>query len=535
MASFVTATALALSASALACDPSSQRIDCGSVGSEKASCEAQGCCWSPVSPNPDNKPWCFKQSGSPTPPPAPTPPAAPTPAPAPTPHTAAPAFVHLFEWSWTDVATECESWLGPKGFKAVQISPPNEHISGSQWWTRYQPVSYTLESRSGNATQFADMVSRCAKVGVEIYADAVINHMAAGSGTGIAGTTFGGRSFAGLYSADDFHHSGGDTSRNCVVNDYTSKDNVQLCDLDGLPDLCTGCAYVQKTLAGYLQALKSAGVTGVRIDAAKHQDAGEMAGYLKEGGKGLFVFQEVISGSGEAVSPDMYYGNGDVTEFRLATSGVGPNIATDGKLQFLETFGESWGLMPSNDAVVFIDNHDTQRGGAPLTYKDGQLYTFANLFMLSWPYGYPKVMSSYYFSDHDQGPPRTAVHGPGGSLRCADGSNWVCEHRTTAIANMVKWRSSAGGEPVANWKTLSPDQVVFSRGSSAFIALNRDASNKLNDATVQTGMAAGKYCDIIQSDDTKSCPTVLVGADGTASVSVSSLSAVAIHTGARVD
>jgi alpha-amylase len=108
----------------------------------------------------------------------------------------------------------------------------------------------------------------------------------------------------------------------------------------------------------------------------------------------------------------------------------------------------------------------------------------------------------------------------------------VCEHRTTAIANMVKWRSSAGGEPVANWKTLSPDQVVFSRGSRAFIALNRDASNKLNDATVQTGMAAGKYCDIIQSDDTKSCPTVLVGADGTASVSVSSLSAVAIHTGA---
>ena len=28
---------------------------------------------------------------------------------------------------------------------------------------------------------------------------------------------------------------------------------------------------------------------------------------------------------------------------------------------------------------------------APLTYKDGALYTFANVFMLSWPYGYPKV------------------------------------------------------------------------------------------------------------------------------------------------
>ena len=38
------------------------------------------------------------------------------------------AFVHLFEWSWADIAQECEDWLGPKGFNAVQISPPNEHI-----------------------------------------------------------------------------------------------------------------------------------------------------------------------------------------------------------------------------------------------------------------------------------------------------------------------------------------------------------------------------------------------------------------------
>ena len=32
--------------------------------------------------------------------------------------------VQLFEWSWDDVSNECESFLGPKGFKSVQISPP---------------------------------------------------------------------------------------------------------------------------------------------------------------------------------------------------------------------------------------------------------------------------------------------------------------------------------------------------------------------------------------------------------------------------
>ena len=46
-------------------------------------------------------------------------------------HNAGDTFVHLFEWSWSDIATECTTFLGPKGFAAVQISPPMEHIIGS--------------------------------------------------------------------------------------------------------------------------------------------------------------------------------------------------------------------------------------------------------------------------------------------------------------------------------------------------------------------------------------------------------------------
>ncbi|GEM_PF-3355447 len=29
-------------------------------------------------------------------------------------------FVHLFEWKWEDIATECETFLGPEGYAAVQ-------------------------------------------------------------------------------------------------------------------------------------------------------------------------------------------------------------------------------------------------------------------------------------------------------------------------------------------------------------------------------------------------------------------------------
>ena len=50
----------------------------------------------------------------------------------------------LFEWKFASVAKECTTTLGPAGYGYVQVSPPAEHIQGSQWWTSYQPVSYKI-------------------------------------------------------------------------------------------------------------------------------------------------------------------------------------------------------------------------------------------------------------------------------------------------------------------------------------------------------------------------------------------------------
>jgi alpha-amylase len=219
------------------------------------------------------------------------------------------ASVQLFEWSWTDVANECETFLSVKGFKAAQISPPSEHITGSPWWTRYQPVTYNLTSRSGNEDQFKDMVKRCNKVGVSIIADAVINHMAAGTGTGVAGSKYGSRSYP-FYSPQDFHHDSNNVYTNCQVNNYYDKHNVQYCDLSGLPDLMTSSSYVQSQIAAYINKMASYGVKGIRVDAAKHQDDGEMSGILKQLPSGFYVGQEVIGNTGEAVQPSMYYSTG---------------------------------------------------------------------------------------------------------------------------------------------------------------------------------------------------------------------------------
>jgi len=157
----------------------------------------------------------------------------------------------------------------------VQVSPPNEHITGDQWWTRYQPVSYNISSRSGSPDEFKDMVKRCTAVGVDVVADSVVNHMAAGGGgMGVAGTSYGNRAFPD-YSQEDFHHTS-NLDTNCEVSDYTNQRNVQECDLVGLPDLDTSSAKVQNRIAEYMNDLYSYGVRGFRVDAAKHQEASQV-------------------------------------------------------------------------------------------------------------------------------------------------------------------------------------------------------------------------------------------------------------------
>jgi len=427
------------------------------------------------------------------------------------------------------------------GFDAVQISPPMEHIQGPQWWTRYQPVSYKFTSRSGDETKMKSMIQRCKSAGVKIYADAVINHMAAGSGTGTAGTAYGNRAVPGLYSQNDFHHDQSSPGSNCQVNNYQDQNNVQSCDLVGLPDLCTGCDYVQKTLGAYLTSLHDMGVEGFRVDASKHQRADELGGVLAKGPSGKFTFHEVISGANEAVYPQMYFGIGHVTEFNFARQ-LSPKIKNQGQVSDLANFGTGSGLIESDKAVTFIDNHDTQRGEAQLTYKDGVLYDLANVFMLAHPYGAPKVMSSYAFNDHDQGPPSSSVH-QGSNLNCGNGQ-WVCEHRHSLIAPMVGFRRMAGSEPMSYWMTGNNNNgLAFGRGSRAFVAIN--IGDNSWGTTVKTGMRAGSYCDVVNSAnslahmETKvmlahmklgNCSHMVnVNGDGTAQLNVPAKGAVAFH------
>jgi len=448
-------------------------------------------------------------------------------------------FVHLFEWSWPDVAAECEAWLGPRGFAAVQVSPVTEHIRGPEWWTRYQPVTYNFTSRSGDEASFKDMVSRCKAAGVAVYVDVVFNHCAAGSGLSLTGTAFEPRRFPG-FALEDFHHRPEDLAKNCAVSDYSDARNVQFCDLQGLPDLCTECERVQDAIAVFLSRLVEFGVAGVRIDSAKHMPPEDLIAIFKkvQNGDQLFKYAEVSrsTSSVDAVQPEAYLRVGDVLEFGYYTK-LDPSLAEPGQMHSLENLVGSPDLLPGLGAVVFVDNHDTQRTKDPvtasrLTYKSKKLYKLANAFMLAHPYGYPQVMSSYHFEDFDQGPPRLPVH-DGGMLHCGDGEPWVCEHRWPEISNMVAWRHVAGSAPVLYLEASgSDDATALCRSTRACLFLNR--GDELWAEKLRVPLEPGRYCDIAQSDS-QGCPAVEVDTLGFVRLEVPAQGFVALHTGAMAD
>ncbi len=440
-------------------------------------------------------------------------------------------IVQLFEWNWTSVAAECTSTLGPKGYGYVQVSPPQEHVNSSPWWVSYQPVSYRIESRKGTRAQFQSMVNTCHAAGVKVIVDAVVNHMSGqdNGGTGWAGSSYGHYNYPGVYSAQDFHYCG--RNGNNDIANYNDRYEVQNCELVNLADLKTESEYVRGRLAAYLNDLLSLGVDGFRLDGSKHMPAADIAAIKAKLSRSAYLVQEVIYGAGEPIQPTEYTGNGDVHEFRY-----GKDLArmfNNERLAYLKNFGESWGYLSSAKAVVFTDNHDTQREGGVLTYRNRGTYALANAFMLAWPYGTPAVMSSFTYSGRDQGPP-------------ADGSNritnvtcysgWECEHRWPVIANMVGFRNATEGAGVSNWYDNGYQHIAFSRTGKGYLTIN-DEDSAVNGRSYYTGLPAGRYCDVVHgtfSNGSCSGPVITVDSSGWFAANVPAHDAIAIHIGAKL-
>jgi len=379
---------------------------------------------------------------------------------------------------------------------------------------------------------------------VDVYVDVILSHVSGvSSGVGTAGSTFGVYDYPGIYDTDDFHHCG--LTPTDDIADFNDQEQGWNCELVNLADLKTESPEVRRHLASYLRDLMDMGVRGFRLDAARHIPPDDIKAILDIAGGDPYVYQETVDLDVDAEQMRLYERVGVVTDFRYA--GVVGRAMKSGNIATLVDDDAEWNrlhLLPGDSVLVFLDNHDTQRHPDDfdaVTFKSGARYDLANVFMLAWPYGRPRVMSSYAFSESSSGPPADAdgailsVYTPDGD-RCSD-STWICEHRHPLVAGMVGFHNAtAQSMSLSDIWTNGSDQIAFGRSGKGYIVINR--SDRVLESDLDTGMSEGMYCDRLSEDDGRQesgqdsgeeCEAISVAGDGMAHIRVDPMSAVAIY------
>ena len=264
-----------------------------------------------------------------------------------------------------------------------------------------------------------------------VIADAVINHMTGrprkGKGTG--GSLYVGsqQNYTGVpYAREHFHDP-------CPIINGKNMTESRNCMLVGLNDLNQTKEYVRVKIADYLNDMIEIGVKGFRVDASKHiwpKDLKAIWSLLKDlpdGNRPFFIHE--VTGPGAE-----YFELGQVTEFKYG-SRISQFIKQEKFHRLKNIYSPKNNMADSHHATVFIDNHDKQRkkkdilNAASPTHND-RLYKIATAFMLSYDYGFKRIMSSYYFTfdTWTTGPP--SIDPEAFPKPCGNG--WTCEHRLTS-------------------------------------------------------------------------------------------------------
>lgn len=388
-------------------------------------------------------------------------------------------ILHAFNWPYPEVEARADQ-IQSAGYAAVLVSPPLRS-QGDAWWARYQPQDYrVIDNPLGDTQDFVAMSAALQARGIRVYADIVINHMANEAGIR-DDLSYPGQAVLDAYAADPDYYEAqrlfGDLSSNFLgaadfgpaqcITDYGSVFQVQTWRLcggpgdAGLPDLVAN-SWVVTQQRQYLATLKGLGVTGFRVDAAKHMPLAHInAVFTPDIRAGTHVFGEIITsgGAGNAeyqnfLVPYLEGTDHGAYDFPLFESirralGLGGSMS---ELVDPAAFGQA--LAPSR-AITFAVTHDIpNNAGFRYLILDPVDEALAYAYLLGRDGGVPLL-----YSDNDES---------------GDG-RWQGKFDRPDLVAMIGFHNAVQGSDMAVLAHGSC-HLLFRRGSQGIVGINKCAT-----------------------------------------------------------
>ena len=385
------------------------------------------------------------------------------------------AILHAFNWSYDEVAGKA-SEIASLGYKKVLVSPAYKS-SGNEWWARYQPQDYrVIDNPLGDTTDFKEMITTLKSHGLEVYADIVFNHMANetwkrsdlnypgtevlaeyAADTDINNKTIFGDVSDNFLGAGDFHPEG-------CITDWNDAGHVQywrLCGGNGdkgLPDLDPNNWVVEQQKL-YLQKLKDFGVTGFRIDAAKHMSSYHINAVFDQNIKnGVHLFGEIITSGGAGnseydnfLTPYLNDTGHSAYDFPLFASMRGA-LGFGGSMNQLVDPAAYGQALPGSKAITFSVTHDIPlNDGFRYQILDATDEFLANTYI----FGRDGVLPMIY-SDHNE----------------SGDNRWQDMYKRNDVAAQIKFHNGAQGHGM-QVISYSDCHILFKRDHVGVVGINK--------------------------------------------------------------
>ncbi|YCO01699.1 alpha-amylase family protein [Vibrio sp. VNB-15] len=412
--------------------------------------------------------------------------------------TGANVILHAFDWKYADIAQRAAE-ISELGYGSVLVSPPMKSAQDERWWQRYQPQDYrVIDNALGNTTDFKNMIEALDRVGVLVYADVVFNHMAneahlrsdlqyprqavmddyQQNASKYQDLILFGDLSEPLFDENDFVEAFG-------IKDWKDKWEVQNGRISGgptdpgLPTLRV-CKHVVEQQRTYLKALKTLGVKGFRIDAAKHMTLEHLKlVWTEDITRDVHIFGEIITDGGATEEEYELFLEPYLKETRLGAydfplfSTIFKAFSKKGSFKSLidpYCFGQA---LSNRRAITFAITHDIPNNDVFLDLiMDEENEWLAYAYILGRDGGVPLI-----YTDLDT----SGIKGVDGKPR------WQNAWKDARMAKMVAFHNLVHGEPMTVMEG-NDDMLVLQRGEKGILVLNKSARAQSLQLTVNKAL-----------------------------------------------